>query len=556
MFSVYFRLAKKAFGIAKKILLVFIVYVAVIGLFMHFFSKGKSQVTFDPVKMNREEIYKIVNDPKLNKTKEGKITLALYRSIPCTLVGEACTNNPVDGDKNFKKSLFGFVTNLIVFPYVNPPASGIYWVYSGLQNANFIPKTYAAGFGGIGFNSLSAFIPIWDAFRKVAYLILVLVIITIGFMIMFRMKLNPQTVITVENAMPKIIITLLLITFSYAIVGFAVDLMYLVTIVGVDLIGGALNLNVLSFQKDILTSNLFYYIFTGDNFLIYMRAMTGIFTMLPTLIQGILLVLYGIITMFLTLRFLTSFTDWLAKLSGGVDAQGTLSAVFASLTTSVNVGNIFAAVVALVISLGLGIFITMILVVLFALFTILFLAFRIFFILLSSLIQIILYLIFAPLIILLEAVPGRSGFTSWLKNIIGNLLTFPAVIFLVIITNGINKIYLGNQPTFTPPFLSDINPNAIVPLIDAVMLLMIPDLVKTLKTAIIGKEAFGLPISPGALFGAGGVAISTATGGLSQLYYAQMGWNTISGIIGKKKPAPGGEVEGLLEPLAKEVTKK
>jgi hypothetical protein len=539
MFSIYFHWAKKAFNIAKKILLIIVVYFVVIGLFMHFFSKGKPQVTFDPVKTNREEIYKIVNDPTLNKTKEGKITLALYRSIPCLLIGEACTNNPIDGNKNFKKSLFGFMTNLIVFPYANPPASGIYWVYSGLQNANFIPKTYAAGVGGIGFNSLSAFIPVWDAFRKVAYLILVLVIITIGFMIMFRMKLNPQTVISVENAMPKIIITLLLITFSYAIVGFAVDLMYLITIVGVDLIGGALNLNVPSFQKDILTSNMFNYIFTRDNFVIYIKAMGGIYLMLPEVIRYFLLGLYIIISTFLTLRLLTSLSDWIAKLMGHATAEGSF---FTLIGAKWDVGSTAAAIIGLAIALGLGIIITGFLFILFVIFTFLFLAFRIFFILLSSLIQIILYLIFAPLIILLEAVPGRSGFTSWLKNIIGNLLTFPTVIFLIIITNGINKIYLGNQPTFTPPFLSDINPNAIVPLIDAVMLLMIPDLVKVLKQAIIGKEAFGLPILPGILFGAGGQAISTATGGLSQLYYAQMGLQAIAG----HKDEHGNRVGGVL----------
>jgi len=47
-------------------------------------------------------------------------------------------------------------------------------------------------------------------------------------MIMFRIKINPQTAITIQLALPKLIITLLLITFSYAIAGFMIDIFYLI----------------------------------------------------------------------------------------------------------------------------------------------------------------------------------------------------------------------------------------------------------------------------------------------------------------------------------------
>jgi len=198
MFSFYFLGFKKILGFLKKAFIVLTVYFIVISLFLHFINKDKPKVTFDPVEKNRQEIYKVINDPKLKNTKEGQITIALYRAMLCGLIGEACTDNPKDGDKNFNHSLFGFVTNLIVLPYANPPASGIYWAYSGLQNAGLIPKSYAVG--GVGFNSLSMLMPLWDAFRKVSYIIIVIVIVTIGFMIMFRMKINPQTVISVENA--------------------------------------------------------------------------------------------------------------------------------------------------------------------------------------------------------------------------------------------------------------------------------------------------------------------------------------------------------------------
>ena len=43
---------------------------------------------------------------------------------------------------------------------------------------------------------------------------------------MFRMKINPQNVATFQSAIPKIVTTLILITFAYAIAGFMIDLMF------------------------------------------------------------------------------------------------------------------------------------------------------------------------------------------------------------------------------------------------------------------------------------------------------------------------------------------
>src|SRR3990167_1644796 len=241
MLPFYLAGLKKLINIGKKIFLVIVVYFIIISLFIHFINKDKPKITQDPVKKNRVEIYKVLNDPKLKKTKEGKLTIALYRLTMCGLVGEACTNNPSDGDKNFNKSTFGFLSKLIILPYTNPPASGVWWAYNGLQDAGFIPKTYAAE--GIGFGAIKPFAKIWNAFRNVAYLVIVLVLITIGFMIMFSMKLNPQTVISVENSLPKIVISLILITFSFAIAGFLIDLMYIAIILIVSIIGPAGGLN-------------------------------------------------------------------------------------------------------------------------------------------------------------------------------------------------------------------------------------------------------------------------------------------------------------------------
>lgn len=536
MFAIYFKWAKRLFDITKKVLFVFVVYLIIIGLFTHFFSNSNTGKSFNPTQYSRQQVYKVINDPQLNKTKEGKTTIAFYRLLMCGFVGEGCTNSPSDGNKNVKKSVVGFTANLMTATYINLPASGMYWVRSNLQNAGFVPKTYAAG---IGFSSLSGFIPVWDGFRKIAYLVLVLIIVTIGFMIMFRMKLNPQTVIAIENALPRIIIAILLITFSYAIVGFLIDFMYIIIVVGINLIGKAMSLDPAVYGSKILTSNMFDYVLNGENMATYIAAIGAIFSMLPSLVQVILGLAFSALVTILSVRMLTALSPSFTNLLGNWSVTASFF-----VGGELKIGNIIGQLIAIAIAFVVGMALAIIFFLLFVVLTLMFLGFRIFFVLLSSLIQVILYLIFAPIILLLEAIPGRSSFTGWLKNIIGNLIVFPAVIFLIMIVNGINKIYLGNSPTFLPPFLSGTNPNAIVPLIDAVMLVMIPDLVKVLKQAIIGKESFGLPISPGALFGAGAAAGGSVTGLMQQLYYMQGGWQAIRGHKVRDEATGGEKYEG------------
>jgi len=531
---------KKAIGITKKIFLVIAVYFIVINIFLYSINKESrvNQSKENYLENNRLQLYQILYDKKLNSTKEGKISLAVYQTLTCTMVGETCTNNPNDAENNYDKSVLGLMTNLITLPYKNPPASGIYWAYTGLQNAGFIPKTYAAG---IGFNSLTVFMPIWNALRKISYLILVLVMITIGFMIMFRMKLNPQTVIAVENALPKIVITLLLITFSYAIVGFIIDLMYLFILIGIEILSKPLGLDAVFYQNDILTSNLFDYVFTLQNMGLYSKALLNLFLFLPKLIQGILILTWGVVSFLIGARFVPAIGNIISGLLGDITAG--------VVVADINLGRLIGYALAILLVIVVAPLLLLLILLLIVPFTILFLCFKILFLLLSSLIQIILYLIFAPFFILLEAIPGRSSFTAWFKNIIGNTIVFPAVIFLIVIVNGINNLYLGNQVVFTPPFLSGWSSQAILPMINAVMLLMIPDLVKALKQSIIGKEGLQLPIGPGALFGAAGATMGTVTSGAQQIYYLSTAKTALLGQKDASGKTQGGMISGLMGSL-------
>lgn len=65
---------------------------------------------------------------------------------------------------------------------------------------------------------------LWGETRNIAYLFFVVIMIITGFMIMFRKNLPGQVVVSVGNSIPRIVISLILVTFSFAIVGIMLDL--------------------------------------------------------------------------------------------------------------------------------------------------------------------------------------------------------------------------------------------------------------------------------------------------------------------------------------------
>ena len=105
------------------------------------------------------------------------------------------------------------------------PVSGVAYFMDIGERLHLISEVKAQGFG---FSAAQPVLELWRFVRNTTYFLLMLVIIVMAFMIMFRIKTSPQTVITVQSALPKIILALILITFSYAIAGLLIDLMYVV----------------------------------------------------------------------------------------------------------------------------------------------------------------------------------------------------------------------------------------------------------------------------------------------------------------------------------------
>lgn len=113
----------------------------------------------------------------------------------------------------------------ITLDYQNRPLSGIKYSINTISKFTSIPTANAQGFGYGAVDGLQKY---WQGFRDIAYAFTVLVVIVFAFMIMFRVKLSPQLVISVQSALPKVFVALILATFSYAIAGFVIDLSYVV----------------------------------------------------------------------------------------------------------------------------------------------------------------------------------------------------------------------------------------------------------------------------------------------------------------------------------------
>jgi len=118
----------------------------------------------------------------------------------------------------------GFVVGLMSEIYTHPAGSGIQYLANGLQKFSVVSPAYAQGYG---YSNNTIVLPLWTASRNICYFLMVILLIAAGFMIMFRIKVNAQTAVSIQIMIPKIIVTLVLITFSYAIAGLVIDLVYL-----------------------------------------------------------------------------------------------------------------------------------------------------------------------------------------------------------------------------------------------------------------------------------------------------------------------------------------
>ncbi|MBI5449633.1 hypothetical protein HY948_04960 [Candidatus Gottesmanbacteria bacterium] len=330
--------------------------------------------------------------PHISNTFYGNIM-----SITCAIVPffgpDACTNNRDIHAQLLQKSALANIGSGMAMLYGTPPADFGLWLADTGHTLGFIPKpAYAAT--GVGFNGLVPLLGIWKAFRNISYVLLAIFMLVVGFMVMFRKKIDPKTVVTVQNSLPRVVVTLVLITFSYAIVGLMIDLMYLVMVLATAL----LKQGFPDYAENIITKLSFGPIALagsvsnpteGGFFTLFMGIFTPIKDMNPSI---------WVIPDLLSGQFTQAIKDFLAGL----------------LFNTAGIGPLFQLILALVY---------------------LFAFIRILFMLLGSYIQILLAVITAPVQILLDVFPGSEMFSNWIKNLVANLAAFPITGFFILLAN-------------------------------------------------------------------------------------------------------------------------
>lgn len=107
------------------------------------------------------------------------------------------------------------------------PISGIGYFREKASEFGIVSEASAASVG-FGFEAAEPVKLLWQSARDVSYFFVILALVVMAFMIMFRVKTSPQAIITVQSALPKLIVGIVAITFSYAIAGLMIDLMYVV----------------------------------------------------------------------------------------------------------------------------------------------------------------------------------------------------------------------------------------------------------------------------------------------------------------------------------------
>lgn len=341
----------------------------------------------------------------------------------------------------------GQMTQVVFSDYQNRPLSGINYVNNNILKFISVPEANAQGFG---YGQIEGLQKYWQGFRDVSYAISVLVVIIFAFMIMFRVKLSPQLVISVQSALPKIIGALILSTFSYAIAGFVIDLSYVVGGIFASL------MNLAGFQPFEVA---YHTIIPSPN------EKFGAFFIVG--FMGYYTIVFFIASV---VAFITSFLS--------IFTSGSILAIIMS----------FLLIIFTIWILCLMIWYTI----------------KVPWVLLKNLVSLFLSIVVAPIQIVVGAIAPSIGFSVWLKKIVAETMVFPLVglfMFLAIeaLTASIKVSFkLGSAPQLWSPSIignAESLSGVIWIIISFMFVTMIPKAVDIMKMLIMnGKFDFGSAI--------------------------------------------------------------
>jgi len=278
-----------------------------------------------------------------------------------------------------KEGLLADVGRLTAAVYTSPPASGVKYFADIGSQLGVVSPAFAQE-RGVGFEIMAPLLPVWKAFRNLSYLFFVLIFVGLGFAIMFRVKISPQAVITIQSALPRIVLALILITFSYAIVGFLFDLL------------AVLFFLIVNTFRELLIDGIAGFVPGGGAFRAALEALVGLIIPKVPGTVGMAMQTLGTIIFF---NFGTQIATFFIMMSLGP------------------------------IGLLLGIIIAILAVII---------ALRILWAVLKAYAMIVVNLIFAPFVILVGTLPGGGAIGAWFRSLVANIAVFPTILIMLLLS--------------------------------------------------------------------------------------------------------------------------
>lgn len=413
------------------------------------------------------------------------------------------------------------------------------------------PPTGTAN-SGSGFQSILPLVKVWEAFRNIVYLLFVLVFIVIGVAIMLRVRIDPRTVMTIQNQIPKIIAGLILVTFSFAIAGFLIDLMWVAIYLVYGVFQGIEGVDVTSFNPSHMVGVSPLGAVgglggIGDIALHGAGAINGIITnLLDNPIGNIFGKVLGTVIGYGAGKGIGGIIGGAIGFGVGTFAGGGPWGGAGGMALGAQIGSMVGKIAGGMLGLGLGgsnilgllgsiiAFLIISIALLWALI-------RVWFILLMAYIMILIDIVFAPFWILAGLLPGsKLSFNSWLRDIVANLAAFPAVLVMLLLGKTFIDIFAQKTPgQFVPPFIG--NPGDVKlfgALIGLGVILTIPNVVKMMKTALnapqIDLSTIGQSVTAGT--SVVGAPITTARDTFRQAAVFQTGEWLRNRLFGPRRP--------------------
>lgn len=488
-----------------------------------------------PPSSNQTNLYSDVNPnvPHNLHTLTQSTVIELLSTAICIASGRDPLNpqgsclgvDPKSGKIGYSQNQGGIapVMGSLIGSTINIPISSADYASYAMDNFG-ITKTYAqttTNTTGLGFDRLHPLVSVWARFRDVSYLVFVIGFTIIGLAIVFRVKIDARTVMTIQNQIPKIVMALIMVTFSYAIAGFLIDMMYVVTYLFIITFTSLtpthvdVNANVFSvlnraFQPSIHNNELLRVGGggLGAGSIAYDVGTSGIMNLSLTISRQVITVFTSITTDFLSSTmaalFKIPFTPFNA-LDLGCEVWGnTVGAVFGGIGNITHlsdipvIGGLFGSPdcnFAQSFFEGTIAFIFGAIAFLVVLIAILYTLFRVWFTLIKSFAYILIDAMLGPLWITAGIFPGsKLNFSSWIRHLMGHLSVFPMTFGIILLGKTImDGIASGQGQLFSPPLIGDAlgGNSTIAAFVGFGFIISIPNILdKTRKT--IGAIDFGL----------------------------------------------------------------